>query len=57
LLSRDTDPAFTSRIYTALAKGHGLQHARRVIWDRIGFDNHRRPHRALGMNTPAEAYA
>jgi putative transposase len=32
------------------------QHAMRVIGDWIQFYNHRRPHRALGMNTPAEAY-
>jgi Integrase core domain len=34
-----------------------LQHASRVIGDWIGFYNHRRPHQALGMKTPAEAYA
>ncbi len=34
-----------------------LQHAMRVIADWIGFYNHRRPHQALGMKTPAEAYA
>ena len=34
-----------------------LQHASRVIADWIGFYNHRRPHQALGMKTPAEAYA
>ena len=34
-----------------------LQHAMRVIGDWIGFYNHRRPHQALGMKTPAEAYA
>jgi putative transposase len=34
-----------------------LQHARRVIGDWIGFYNHRRPHQAQGMKTPAEAYA
>ncbi|MGH8759166.1 MAG: IS3 family transposase [Burkholderiales bacterium] len=33
------------------------QHASRVISDWIGFYNHRRPHQALGMKTPAEAYA
>jgi putative transposase len=33
------------------------QHAMRVIGDWIGFYNHRRPHQALGMKTPAEAYA
>lgn len=33
------------------------QHACRVIGDWIGFYNHRRPHQALGMKTPAEAYA
>ena len=34
-----------------------LQHASRVIADWIGFYNHRRPHQALRMKTPAEAYA
>ncbi|HOB44332.1 MAG TPA: integrase core domain-containing protein, partial [Bacillota bacterium] len=33
------------------------QHAIRVIGDWIQFYNHRRPHQALGMKTPAEAYA
>ena len=31
-----------------------LQHASRVIGDWIGFYNHRRPHQALKMRTPAE---
>ena len=34
-----------------------LQRASRVIADWIGFYNHRRPHQALNMKTPAEAYA
>lgn len=34
-----------------------LQHASRVIGDWIGFYNNQRPHQALGMKTPAEAYA
>ena len=34
-----------------------LQHASRVIGDWIQFYNHRRPHQALRMKTPAEAYA
>jgi putative transposase len=34
-----------------------LQHASRVIADWIQFYNHRRPHQALGMRTPAEVYA
>jgi len=34
-----------------------LQHASRVIGDWIRFYNHRRPHQALKMKTPAEAYA
>lgn len=34
-----------------------LQHASRVIGDWIRFYNTRRPHQALGMKTPAEAFA
>ena len=34
-----------------------LQHASRVISDWIAFYNHRRPHQALKMKTPAEAFA
>jgi putative transposase len=34
-----------------------LQHASRVIGDWVGFYNTRRPHQALGMRTPAEAFA
>ena len=34
-----------------------LQHATRVIGDWIQFYNHRRPHQALNMKTPAEAFA
>ncbi|MCD9029644.1 integrase core domain-containing protein [Luteimonas sp. BDR2-5] len=33
------------------------QHASRVIGDWIQFYNHRCPHQALGMKTPAEVYA
>jgi len=33
------------------------QHAMRVIADWIQFYNDRRPHQALAMKTPAEAYA
>ena len=32
-------------------------HASRVISDWIDFYNRRRPHQALGMKTPAEAFA
>ena len=34
-----------------------LQHASRVIGDWVGFYNNRRPHQALGMKTPAMAFA
>ena len=34
-----------------------IQHASRVIGDWIRFYNNRRPHQALGMKTPAEAFA
>ncbi|WP_323000230.1 integrase core domain-containing protein, partial [Castellaniella sp.] len=34
-----------------------LQHASHVIGDWIRFYNHRRPHQALNMKTPAEAFA
>ncbi|PNE77867.1 integrase [Burkholderia thailandensis] len=34
-----------------------LQHAGRVIADGIRIYNHRRPHQALKMNTPAETFA
>lgn len=34
-----------------------LQHASRVVGDWIRFYNTRRPHQALGMKTPAEAFA
>jgi putative transposase len=34
-----------------------LQHTSRVIADWISFYNTRRPHQALGMKTPAQAYA
>jgi putative transposase len=34
-----------------------LTHASRAIGDWIHFYNHQRPHQALGMKTPAEAYA
>ena len=34
-----------------------FRHASRVIGDWISFYNHQRPHQALGMKTPAEAFA
>ena len=34
-----------------------IQHATRAIGDWISFYNHRRPHQALDMKTPAEAFA
>ncbi|WP_273961222.1 integrase core domain-containing protein, partial [Burkholderia pseudomallei] len=34
-----------------------LQHASRAIADWIQFYNHRRPHQALKMKMPAEAFA
>ena len=34
-----------------------LQHASRLIGDWIHFYNHRRPHQALNMRTPAKAFA
>jgi putative transposase len=93
LLRSDNGLVFTSRSYTALVRGYGLnqefiapyspqqngmvervirtlkeqcvhrtrfeslQHASRSIADWISFYNQRRPHQALGMKTPAQAYA
>jgi putative transposase len=93
LLRSDNGLVFTSRSYTALVRGYGLQqefitphtpeqngmvehairtlkeqcahrhrfetlqHASRVIGDWISFYNTQRPHQALGMKTPAEAFA
>ncbi|WP_268247287.1 integrase core domain-containing protein [Gemmobacter lanyuensis] len=34
-----------------------IQHATRAIGDWISFYNNRRPHQALDMKTPAEAFA
>ena len=34
-----------------------IQHATRAIADWISFYNHRRPHQALDMKTPADAFA
>jgi putative transposase len=34
-----------------------IQHATRAIGDFIIFYNHKRPHQALAMKTPAQAYA
>src|SRR5690606_35205678 len=34
-----------------------IQHASRAIGDWIRFYNHQRPHQALKMKTPAQAYA
>jgi len=36
--------------------GWVLQHASRVISDMIHFYNHRRPHQALALKTPAKTY-
>ncbi|MBL3587851.1 transposase, partial [Rhodovulum sulfidophilum] len=33
-----------------------IQHAMRVIGDWIAFYNHSRPHQALAMRTPVEAF-
>lgn len=41
----------------AHAMGWCLQHACQGIGDWIGFYNHQCPHHALGMKTPADAYA
>ena len=93
LLRSDNGLVFTSRNYTRLVRGYGLnqefitphspeqngmvervirtlkeqcvhrhrfeslQHATRTIGDWIGFYNNRRPHQALAMKTPAEAFA
>ncbi len=38
-------------------RSESLQHASRLIGDCIHFYNHRRPHQALNMKTPAEAFA
>lgn len=48
-------------IFYEATRGHRhrfetLQHASRAIGDWIGFYNNRRPHQALGMKTPAEAF-
>lgn len=92
LLRSDNGLVFTSRKYTALVKGYGLQqefitphcpqqngmmerlirslkeqcvhrqrfeslaHARRAIGDWIQFYNNRRPHQALAMRMPVEAF-
>ena len=47
------------RIKEQCAHRHGfetLQHSCRVIGDWMMFYNYRRPHQALGMKTPAEAF-
>jgi transposase InsO family protein len=38
-------------------RSDSIQHATRAIGDWIGFYNNRRPHQALDMKTPAEAFA
>jgi putative transposase len=40
-----------------LVRREGLPHATRAIADWISFYNLKRPHQALGMKTPAQAYA
>ncbi|WP_412105142.1 integrase core domain-containing protein [Sulfitobacter sp. D35] len=37
-------------------RSKALAHAGRMIGDWIQFYNHRRPHQALAMRTPAEAF-
>lgn len=34
-----------------------IQHATRIIGDWISFHNNRRPHQALAMRTPADAFS
>lgn len=70
LLRSDNGLVFTSRSYTALIRIYGLRQEfitphcpqrnamiERVVGDWISFYNNRRPHQALGMKTPAEAFA
>ena len=53
---RTLDPD-TERAMRSSPPFQTLQHASRVISDWIDFYNRRRPHQALGMKTPAEAFA
>ena len=47
--------AVTALTY-GLTRFETIQHAMRVIGDWVAFYNNRRPHQALAMRTPAEAF-
>lgn len=51
----ESEPSFGYRTVAALLGMN--KNASRAIGDWIHFYNHRRPHQALAMKTPAEAYA
>ena len=55
-----SDPDLINGFVDRLPHRHrfeSLQHASRVLGDWIRFYNQQRPHQALNMKTPAEAYA
>ncbi|WP_324031551.1 integrase core domain-containing protein [Aeromonas caviae] len=54
-LLRLLDPGLSDLVRTP--QFETLQHASRVIGDWIQFYNQKRPHQALKMKTPAQAYA